>query len=449
MSTRGPAQLAWRWVWLTLAVSVGAGVALTVLLWGHTTTEHRDAFDVGWRAAAAVLAVFATFLGVSRVRLSQREHDRQLVADRASRQDATARQITELATKASEQLGAANAATRIGGLAALERLAQTHPELRQTVVDQICSYLRRPFRPPPTRARTLTAALAEPGEPQPDENDRDGTDLDDRLESDVRRGAQEILRRHLVWPSPVQEPPDTFWADMAVDLRDAVLVDLDLGYCRAYVVDVADADLHGTTTFTEFACTSVARFDGTRFGGRAQFGGAVFHQRAEFTGAVFGGDASFHAATFHRAASFEKATFAKRAGFGGGQYFLGGGCAYHGGVKIEENGATFAGSATFQGATFHDVADFQQTVFTGPVHFQQATFADLADFHRATFVHDSTSAVTTWPPGGEPVTVDLAYTLMFRDTRVRRPERSHTWPPGWRFLSGRDGDTYLLYVPGV
>lgn len=41
-----------------------------------------------------------------------------------------------------------DAAVRMAGLYALERLAQSHPAHRQTVVNVIRAYLRMPFDPP-------------------------------------------------------------------------------------------------------------------------------------------------------------------------------------------------------------------------------------------------------------------------------------------------------------
>jgi ABC-type transport system involved in cytochrome bd biosynthesis fused ATPase/permease subunit len=130
------------WVWLARVASVAVGVVVAVLLWGSTRAEHRDAFDTGGKSAAAVLAILAAFVTVERLRLGQREHHRQVAADQAAH-------ITDLSSKASEQLGSEKAAVRIGGLTDLERLAQSYPELRQTVVDRICAYLRAPYQPPP------------------------------------------------------------------------------------------------------------------------------------------------------------------------------------------------------------------------------------------------------------------------------------------------------------
>jgi hypothetical protein len=236
-------------------------------------------------------------------------------------------------------------------------------------------------------------------------------------------------------------------------LRDAVLVDLDLGYCRVHFADFADADMHGTTTFSETIFTSVARFDGARFGGDTSFRGVRFQQRAEFTRTTFRESVSFGEATFLRDASFEKAIFLGHAYFGGVRYFLGGGCLHHGPIRGENAAATFTGFASFQEAIFHRIADFTETTFKGPAYFQKATFAGTADFHNASFVQASKHTVTTCRPGTpaiDAVTADITFTLMFNDIRVLDPHTYHSWPPDWRFIPNhRDHTVLLAYVPEI
>jgi hypothetical protein len=65
--------------------------------------------------------------------------------------DATERRITELYTKAVEQLGNEKSPVRLGGLYSLERVAQDNPAHRQTIVNVICAYLRMPFSPQGTQ----------------------------------------------------------------------------------------------------------------------------------------------------------------------------------------------------------------------------------------------------------------------------------------------------------
>ena len=58
--------------------------------------------------------------------------------------DATERRVTELYTKAADQLGSDKAPVRLAGLYAMERLAQDNPSERQTIVNVICAYLQMP-----------------------------------------------------------------------------------------------------------------------------------------------------------------------------------------------------------------------------------------------------------------------------------------------------------------
>ncbi|RSM95837.1 hypothetical protein DMB42_49020 [Nonomuraea sp. WAC 01424] len=60
--------------------------------------------------------------------------------------------------KAVEQLGNEQAPVRLGGLYALERLAQDTPALRQTIVDVICAYLRMPYALPANASWPTTCA---------------------------------------------------------------------------------------------------------------------------------------------------------------------------------------------------------------------------------------------------------------------------------------------------
>jgi len=77
--------------------------------------------------------------------LAFRRQHHQEIATLLTDQDAAQRRITELYTKAVEQLGSDKAPVRLGGLYALERLGQDNPSQRQTIVNVICAYLRMPF----------------------------------------------------------------------------------------------------------------------------------------------------------------------------------------------------------------------------------------------------------------------------------------------------------------
>ncbi|MGV9779721.1 pentapeptide repeat-containing protein, partial [Streptosporangium sp. NPDC003464] len=230
------------------------------------------------------------------------------VADN-TKHDATERRVTDLYTKAAEQLGHAGAAVRLAGLYALERLAQDNPGHRQTIVNVICAYLRMPYTPPPRpdtaadRAEALRAArrrhhalrTAARGRttPPPTPAGAD-TGPDTEGERQVRLTDQRILTDHLRDQRTLEQresqPADArFWPGMHVDLAGAALIDLDFLSCRLTRVD-----------FHRATFTGVTWFDGATFTGNAMFGGTTFHQEAWFDQATFVGNAMFDEAIVRR-----------------------------------------------------------------------------------------------------------------------------------------------------
>jgi hypothetical protein len=131
-------------VWAGVVVLLFTATALGFLVWpfplipagssGERLDALRTALTIGAGAAGAATLLLA---GRRQVHLEE--------AAAATELDARERRITELYIKAVDQLGAGTAPVRLGGLHALERLAQDNPDHRQTAVDVICSYLRMPF----------------------------------------------------------------------------------------------------------------------------------------------------------------------------------------------------------------------------------------------------------------------------------------------------------------
>ncbi|WP_367135712.1 pentapeptide repeat-containing protein [Saccharothrix sp. HUAS TT1] len=214
------------------------------------------------------------------------EHTR-LHAERVAattERDAEARRITDLYAKSVEQLGSDKAPVRHGGLYALERLAQDHPDnpaLRQTVVNVLCAYLRAPFDLP--------------GDPPGDDADRAARDehREQVQEREVRLTAQRILTAHLNPGVDADHSTKTFWTDIDLDLTAAVLIGWNMRGCL-----VRHATFYQTT-----------------FIGGAQFGGATFTGPAWFDGATFAGHVLFHEATFTGYTRFNGATFTEKANF--------------------------------------------------------------------------------------------------------------------------------------
>jgi hypothetical protein len=273
----------WLWVWIALVVSLSVGGVILYELWGKGTSEHQDAFDAAWKTAAGVLAILATFITVHRLRLSQAEHRLRESADNFSQSDAIERRIIELFTKASDQLGSDKPAVRLAGLHALERLGQSNPSYRQTVVNVICAYLRMPFTLPSADSRgraiireraSLFGGADTPGSKEQLE------------ELQVRQTAQQILRDHLnpgrytmtrydhvIYDGPVPG----FWPGMSIDLSDATLMQFNLGYC-----ELGNAGFRRTRFF------GITSFSNIKIRGFAEFGDAEFSSIPTFNGADIG-----------------------------------------------------------------------------------------------------------------------------------------------------------------
>jgi uncharacterized protein YjbI with pentapeptide repeats len=272
--------------------------------------------------------------------------------------DAAERRITELYAKAVEQLGSDKAPVRLGGLYALERLAQNTLSQRHTVVDVLCAYLRMPFE-----------ADAEPGEAQ---------------EKHVRIAAQRILARHLRPGSDSRSDADAFWPDTELDLRGATLFEFEFVRCRVRSALFTDAKFQGDANLGGTAFLERADFDGTTFTGSARFSDASFAKGARFRAAEFQGWVRFRGTTFRGDARFTGTRFLGTAWFGE---------------------AAFRGDVWFTQTQFEQDARFDGAVFTGNARFHDATFTETAGrrlkmFRRAWVRPASRSH---WPPGWAPL----------------------------------------------
>ncbi|WP_215547139.1 pentapeptide repeat-containing protein [Amycolatopsis sp. CA-230715] len=397
-----------RWMWVAALGSITVAAAVTYWLW-RSTPEVRGAFEVGWKIGAGVLAIYATWLGARRISLSEREHQRQLAADdhnrrhaealltrqmaadEALRQDAIARQITDLSSKASEQLGSDRPSVRIGGLTDLERLAQSHPALRQTVVDRICAYLR-------------ASVTADDGE----------------SEWDVRETAQKILRRHLC--SAIES---TYWENISLNLRGAHLLDFDLRLSTTLSCDFDNASFDGETVF-EGSLFGSASFVGAKFNGTCFWTKAEFTSHANFTECSFSDVAGFHATHFTHEAQFRLAQF-NRVHFSNAIFDM----------RADFRQASFSGTSTYYGTVFEDFVDFYgstseviefgDTLFKGTADFRRVKFAPPTLFQGVKF--DST-------PMFDPPTTDTRNKFEFTQSFVRAREskyqsKSRGLPQGW------------------
>ncbi|GHF74100.1 uncharacterized protein YjbI with pentapeptide repeats [Amycolatopsis bartoniae] len=378
-------------------------------------------------------------------------------------QDATSRRITELYTKAVEQLGSDKGAVRLGGLYALERLAQDNPDQRQTIVNVLCAYLRMPHTPPPAPPQNVSPR---PGTSRQTRRPvrlagttaaaQRASDQLRRQEHEVRLTAQRILERHLQVGDNPRRPLQTFWADLDLDLTGAVLTGINLSHCRVRTGRFTGVTFTGDASFTDATFTEDASFDDATFTGEASFTHATFTGDASFTGVTFTRGAWFDGVTFTGHASFEDVTFTGDASFTGvtftgGAWFGGvtftghasfedvtftGGASFTGvtftrGASFDE--AAFTGGASFTGVTFTGDAWFDGVTFTGYASFTRATFTRDASFDDATFTgHASFDGVTFTGGAGFGGTLSKAAAWDFTGARVTQDAvHDSTWPAGW------------------
>jgi uncharacterized protein YjbI with pentapeptide repeats len=406
------------------AVLVTLAVGWVAVLWLLEQAEKAPAEDRATLQAEAVKSGATIALGTGGAAYLLLAYRRQRLEEIDTRE----RRITELFTKAVEELGHDKAPVRLGALYSLERLAQNNLEHRQTVVDVICAYLRMPYTLP-ARSKPGAEGLEE-AVPPAEDRDRaphpvPGQDPAEE-ELQVRQTAQGILVAHLrlpegnftatarTWrPSPWQG----FWPNISLDLTGATFYDVDfkdvLGLRARFM----------QTTFQNLALFIGARFD------LALFIGAAFRGLAWFDVATFQGLTTFERATF-RFARFEKATFQDLLGVQFNEATFQGDARFDRatfqGYSARFDGATFQGDARFDGATFQGLTTFEGATFQGGAVFEGATFQGGATFEGATFQGGAVFEGATFQGGA--VFFDRARVL-----HVDNPDfnKRRVWPDGW------------------
>ena len=197
------------------------------------------------------------------------------------------------------------------------------------------------------------------------------------------------------------------------DFKDATFAD-DLNFDRA-TFD-ARADLHRI----EVAGATI--LDRATFRDRVEATGSGFAGEVVAVGAEFVGDAEFDEVAFEAPTRFDEARFRADARFRNSRFD--GECAFRGTV-FEGEAKHLEENASFEEATFGDVANFESVSFTN-ASFRDATFHDECNFRRAEFLDtaafrlltgqadtyvDLTDATinggTVTEVGGNPVPYDL------------------------------------------
>lgn len=348
--------------------------------------------------------------------------------------DATERRITELYTKAADQLGSDQAAVRLAGLYALERLAHSTLEHRQSIVDVICAYLRMPYTPSQSLASTLgqsyRSPAAIPRRRARIPNNRSLTTIPTswqmrreyaEQEEQVRLAAQNILFRNMRvavqqrrgWYRTITSTAPA-WPGIRLDLTGALLLQFSLRECQLEYADFTRAQFVGATDFSRAQFTHGASFEGAQFSDRVDFSHAQFSDATDFESVRFADWSDFSHLRFVGATDFEDARFADWAYFVGVEFID---WAYF----VD---AQFVSRAYFEGAQFTGTADFEGAQFIGRVEFSRAWFYGRVNFGNAQFMGRANFD-----------DVQFADVSNFTARVASTAEPSAVWPSGWRTRS--------------
>jgi hypothetical protein len=270
-------------------------------------TSRSDALKTGGLAGGAIVALYALWLNDRRRRVEERRQDierrRHELESQRAEQDRE-RVADERFAKAVELLGHAADQVRVGALHALAGLARSRPEYTQTVLDVLCSYLRRPFEHPRYR--------------KADEDADEESPAEEELELTVRLTAQRLVVGLL--PLASEASARSFDLDLTgatleyFDLSKRRVGDLWLRYARLYSsTNLSGAVFTGKAYFTGAGTGSgrligLFRCKGARFEGHAWFSGTGFAELAEFTNTTFAGPTTFKDAKFARDVDFQGVT---------------------------------------------------------------------------------------------------------------------------------------------
>jgi hypothetical protein len=248
-----------------LLATVLAAIAVTVtttvvLLLVEPNAPRSEAVRTGALSGGAVVALYALWLNDRRRRVEEDRHELEgiKVAD-----ERFARSVELLGNEADQ--------VRVGALHSLVWLAGSNPRYKQTVLDILCAYLRRPFDHPDLHDEPT----GPDGESDP-EADR---------EREVRLTAQRLIADVLPWG----EDPDPRTYNL--DLSGACLEHLRLEGRRIGRLTARRARFHGITRLGQMEAAKPVLFTDASFLGRldlreARLDGGVSFQHARFDGDV-------------------------------------------------------------------------------------------------------------------------------------------------------------------
>lgn len=391
---------------LFVSVAVAAGFLLLFFYGTQAAAPQLEAIKTASTIVLGAGGAVALILAARRQRsaeLTLQENARiaaENAADRAKdlkqredaakdiRLDAIERRITDLYTKAADQLGNDKASVRLAGLYALERLAQDNPSQRQTIVNVICAHLRMPFERYP-----------KPGESESRQVWQFYWAAEQ--ERQVRLAAQEILLLHLKVDKLGSGDVSLHWRDIDINLSGAHLE----GF-RLIDSSARNASFVGSH-FAGYTC-----FDLVRFEGYCDFSNAEFLEPIRFSRSTFGpGATAFWDTSFWGMVTFSEVRFK--------------------GI-LHMNGVNFKASSVFSNLYFDEAAHLLAITFTGDTFILECAIAVVLEIQDTVF-HDIMS-----------IKDNVGELKFSRTTCNSKNKVASALPEGWRLVD--HNETGMLSV---
>ncbi|MGP4016798.1 pentapeptide repeat-containing protein [Saccharopolyspora sp. 5N708] len=345
---------------LTIALAVVVLVCVSVALVAFDPrTTGADALRTGGLAAGSVVALYALWLNDRRRRV---EEQRQQLENRRADLDRD-RVADERFARAVELLGHETDQVRVGALHALAGLARSNSDYTQTVLDVLCSYLRRPFDHPRYGDDSPDGSVpVNLGAPAPwPASARDEAERKLQVRLTAQRLIADLLPRVGDADAPAYD----------LDLTNATLEYFDLADRKTGTLVLRYAQLFSSNNFSRCEFHGPVWFTGTAVGsgrlyGRFRCEDAVFHERGWFTGVEF-----------HGRASLDRTRFRGRTRFADSR---------------------FADSVSMVDTVFEGPADFRAVRFESHVDLSGATFQDKVQHTDLTTTPNRTVTLpTNWP----------------------------------------------------
>jgi hypothetical protein len=294
---------------LTFVVSIVLLLAVGGWLLSDPGTSRADALKTGGLAGGAVVALYALWLNDRRRRVEEGRHEverQRHELEKLRTEHDRSRISDERFAKSVELLGNDADQVRVGAMHALAALARNREEYTQTVLDVLCSYLRRPFEHPRHHDVNTDGGR----DPHPG----DGKDPAAERELQVRLTAQRLIRNLL----PAAGDAESISYDL--DLTGASLEYFDLSERKIGQLVMRYVNLRSSNSFWGCRFTGPVWFTEAstgrgRLSGRFHCHGATFHDRAWFSGTKFGDLADFSRTIFAGQTAFKNAVFSGDALF--------------------------------------------------------------------------------------------------------------------------------------